>query len=248
MARIPQQIYRKTPKRLPEELKWSNYGLDFNPALLQYIHIPHHASITFTVEDFYVEAWVRLNLGFATSTLVSKTKYGVDGWYIQIKNTGQINFVQMEPAAKVTNTPAGAVIGGTWHHLFLGRNSGTGYLYVNGVQRANVQPALGNIITNTRNMNIARYEDLGIEYFDGNIDEFEIVPTGITRELANLSFYRGYARRGTDSRLLLRMEDRVGLTAVDDSGYGNDGALLPIISPPTWIDVQKYQLLSEAGV
>jgi len=248
MARTPQQIYRKTPKRLPEELKWSNYGLDFNPALLQYLHIPHHASITFTNEDFYVEAWVKLNAGFPNATLVSKTKYGTDGWYIIIYAAGRVLYVQMEPGAVITETSATAVTAGRWHHLFVGKTGGRGYIYVNGIDRTTVQPALGNIIVNARNMNIGRYEDLANQHFDGMIDEFGITVGVMTANLARRSFYRGYARREADSRLLLRMEDRAGLTAVDDSGYGNNGSLLPVLTPPTWIDVQKYQLLAEAGV
>lgn len=58
---------------------------------------------------------------------------------------------------------------------------------------------------------------------------------------------RSYLPRMTGQVLRMRMEEGQGLTTRDESGQGNNGTLLPVVDPPAWVRVAKYEQLMESG-
>lgn len=242
MARIPQQTYRMHP-RLPEELRWSNYALQFGGG--SYVLVPHAASLA-TPNAAAAELWMKL-LGVPVDVQDIFTKRTTTNKILIRRAVTNLitGFLWTGAGAVTVSTPAALTVG-RFYHILLQWDGADVSLYVNNVYIGG-GPLGGNMTVDDNSIHLGSSHVITYQ-FNGVINEVRHLPVALNAEERRRTFQRGYARRELNARLVLRMEDRVGLTAVDDSGYGNNGSLLPVLTPPTWINVQKYQLLSEARV
>jgi len=246
--RIPQRFYDHLPRRLPKEGRLSNHAIVFDSTLNNRVDCGFAASLNVTV-PFFVETWIYpfdSGEGGFGRIVDKRTSFSC---YMNGAGVEDLKFRIWELAAtKDAPSAGGAVSYNRWHHIVGGWDNVIGrvVVYVDTVRflgplmaAIDGAPATGFTIGNY---------DIASRGFNGFIDEVRLVPVAPTQALVNESYYRGIAKRELDARLVVRMEQGAGLTAHDESGYGNNGALLPVATPPAWVDVTKYELLSETGV
>jgi len=255
--RTPISVYRKVPRRMPLEVKWSNYCLFFdNPygdVKKQHIRVPHSDSLNVT--SVTLEAWFKAldmpsDLPYVWNVIIIK-----DNQYALFFNNDLQRFF------------GGVRIGGTWywsdgggypftpdgrwHHICFTYTSGDMALYLDGVRVRYRTDVTGDIDTTTNPLFIGGVYEAGeydLHYWNGWLDELRVLPVALTQQRVLESFHRGYARRELDARLVMRLEEGVGLTAYDKSGYGNNGSLGLAGDPPKWTPVALYELLAEADL
>jgi len=243
VTRIPDKIYSRLPKRLPDKLKFSNYCLQFTDS--GYVEVANDPSINIETGSFFVEAWIWLD---PTATNSEPRIAGkVDGSYsinfaVNRNNLYVKNYTYDGTTARIVQTPNNVITPRRWHHVVLNCSPTQQSIYVDGELKAG--PTSRHAVTNTEVLCIGARTAIHA-FWKGFIDEFRYGPVELTPHQIRESFRRGYARRELDCRVVLRMEEGLGLTAYDLSGYGNHGSLLPADNPPLWRKVAKYELLAE---
>lgn len=244
MARIPEQVYRRLPRRLPQEWKWSNRALRFTG--VNYVRVPYNASLNLSL-PFTLSIWVRRRTGFvAVGTLLQKFEN-----YHMRTDVGALIFIYFDGGAW-RGWVSGIILPeeiGT-HVASIWRPSGPNTeieAFINGVSVGSAI-VTGQPVTTVRDVEMGATGFLLTEYFQGDLDEPQIIDAELTPAEVLAITLRGYARVIPSTVLNLRFEEGVGLVAHDDSPFGNDGDLLPVVNPPLWINVQQFQLLAEAGV
>ncbi|MBA7492759.1 hypothetical protein ES702_03309 [subsurface metagenome] len=248
MSRIPVQTYERTPQRLPLETVlnepigvFSNYCLDFDGGVNnQYIRTP----VINLAAPYTIVQWVR-NRSFPAiiapgvwSKATTQLRFGTAiGGFLRLRGTDGTEY------PSIFNIPLN-----TWSFIGVRANSSTDFDFIrNGVVLDNFVVPIGTIEEALNQFEIGR-DAWWPSYHDGFIDEFQLIAGVVTDADLREIFARGYARRVAGSIVNLRMEESAGLMAFDDSGLGNNGDLIPALTPPTWTDVAKYELLAEAGV
>lgn len=93
---------------------------------------------------------------------------------------------------------------------------------------------------------IFRVSAESVYYLDGLVPLLRIYDCALVQDEIewNLFNYHNPVRPG-NLALWLPMEEGAGLTAFDHSGHGNDGALLPALTPPVWDRVKQWELRAE---
>lgn len=230
MTRIPDQIYIRRPKRLPDELKFSNYALLFDGAT-QYVQVPACLVAASGAVEFwlYPLSWAALDRPFSDT-----------GSYIFFQWSSAVNFRFFIYDGANKYTPVVAVNEVRWYHIIGCWDSSNVQLYVDGAFIGQTAAGAISVVTNA----LVIGGGIATRYPNVLIDEFRILPICPTPSQARESFRRGYARWELDARCVLRIEEASGLTALDESGYGNNGSLLPALTPPTWERIAKYELLA----
>lgn len=236
--RIPTAIHTKVPRRLPKECRFSNYAINVD-GIQNYVEVTHSASINLTI-NFSVEFWFNSTVvPVGGQYFVSKgahwlTRTSVAPGYPVVDFTCQIFGVGWRTLLGIANIG----VPGVWHHVVCTYDGINMIIYVDGVLDNSV-PQGGATVSDVLSLLIGRF-------INGRFDEVRVLPLALSADQVRESLHRGYARRELDARLVLRIEEGSGLTAYDSSGYGNNGSLLPALTPPTWTRVKKLELLADA--
>lgn len=131
-----------------------------------------------------------------------------------------------------------------WIYITFRHDGITGEILINGVSRGTLVQGLVSAVTNLFIASVTGigsfpYADLdGATFYNRWLSDEEI-----RYDMLN---YHSPIRNGL--QMWLPFEEGQGLTAVDLSGTGNDGSLLPVIDPPPWIRVRKHELRAEARI
>lgn len=241
---IPRGAYKQQPKLMPRSLGFERYALGFN-GLDNSIEVPDSASIRnlyrspFTIEVF-AKKTVLLPGG---ETLVGW------GWGVRINLDGAL-FQWRGLLAGVWTTFAS--ITGGWiqdlgqHHWVL-KWDGLAYTFC---RDGNALPttSIGNVSdASVASLLIGAFTVPGTQVFNGLISLVRIYKD-YALSLEEVRWNRlNYHNpvRPDKLALWLPMEEGSGLVAADHSGLGNNGALLPALTPPTWEQVRQYELRAE---
>lgn len=244
MTRIPDKISSRLPNRLPDELRFSNYCLELN-GVSQYVDIPINAGLHLHAGSFTCEIWFSHDTTVSASTeimVIHSDPY----MFMRLANLITTQHGQIyNGVAVVTLFPNYILYDNLFHQMVLVRDTvaGRARLYVDGALHYNKADALGDLGATT-------YLRLGFNsswaWWRGLFNEFRLLQgVAFTGAQVQESFQRGYARRQVGTQVVLRLNENFGLVAEDESGFGNNGDLLPAPTPPTWRPVAKYQLLAE---
>ena len=134
-----------------------------------YLSIDSHADFGFGTGNWTVECWYYLDSSFASANKYL-FDFGSNGLRIQLYN-GTIYLITSSNEQATTTADGTAT--GQWHHIAATRNSGSVYLYLNGVQRASVSTSMNMSATALR---IGAYGSDNSNYtFDGKISNFRVV-------------------------------------------------------------------------
>ena len=201
--------------------QWGSVSaLDFDGET--YVVVPSDPSITFTAGDFSILFRAKLTYG-EFNTIICKGSWNVDGWYLEQSATNGLRFYTCQAAAsQATLTASNAFSNDAWFHCAIVRGGATVYIYVNGVDVTDTQPAVTNPVTNVRSLYIGRYESAGNET-DGIIDEVKIYSRALTQ--ANvLSDYNG-THSAVNLEAYWDFDEGYGSTATDESANTNNGTI-----------------------
>lgn len=245
MAQLPTAVYRRLPSRKPLEKVFSNYCLDFVDG---YVNCGSDPSLDFSTGTLYMwttsRDWVAAgsrwladrNMGIPSSF----QSWMAANWLIAgFCDDGGVNRRAIYDASGLTPN--------LWYLILWTWDFTSGVeLFINNVSVATYAGAWVATLTGF-NLVIGARSD-GVEFWNGKIDEIGMIDRVLSAQERREVFLRGYARRLLGSRLNLRLEEGSGLTALDDSGYANNGTLMPVATPPVWTRVAKYELLAESGV
>lgn len=149
-----------------------------------YIGASASSDWAFGTGDFTVELFARFYSHTKTMTLAGNyVSGGVHGWSFQRRSdTNTIRFGYGDTALiDVSWTPTD----GVWYHLAVCRAGTSLRIFVDGTQIGSTVTN-GTDISNTSGLNIGRLAGLGIQYFNGHVDEARITK-GVARYTANFT-------------------------------------------------------------
>jgi len=245
---IPRGAYRQLPKGNPRSLGFERYVLGFDPTIPNYGEIPAGATqLNFTSEDFSIIIRVKFDDVSINPQLFSRGAINVDGYYIHIQVNGRFYFITSQLAAfQMTYSASGTCIDDTWYTLGVSRDGAAVKLYRDGVALPVTAGAHINPATSTRTAKIGIDDNLVQHSLNGKIAFLMAYGIALTADEMrwNVLNYHNPVRRDKLA-LWLPMEEGAGLTLIDHSGYGTNGALLPAPTPPTWERVKQYELRAE---
>lgn len=242
---IPRGAYRQLPKLLPRSLGFERYALSFKHTLSQYVDCGNDPSLDLLAAisiEFFVK-FSQLNL---TQCIISKHIF-TEAWDINLWVSNQANIRVRIGGVLKEITPAAAIwtpLLNTLYHWVITYNGALLALYIDGVLVGSIAAA-GNIGLTATSVQIGRWGTVG-SYLAGLIPLVRIYDCGLTQSEVrwNRLNYHNPVHPG-NIVLWLPMEEGAGLTVIDRSGHGNNGALLPALTPPTWEQVRQYELRAE---
>jgi len=180
------------------------------------------------------EAWVFVSSSAPASNL-SILDYGLNA--VGSRNTflvsgsRSLSFISGGTNANI-GTPANSVPVNQWAHVAFVLNSGTGYLYVNGVQVGTGSLTTVNTPSNNGNVRIGQRVPGGTIPFNGSIDEVRIWDVARTPAEIQASMNAELCGQHANLQLYLKLNEgtagamNTGITtATDDSGNGFNGTL-----------------------
>jgi len=249
---LPLSIYKRLPKQLPTSLGFSRWALSFDGAA-NYVDCGADPSLDIT-DELTAGAWVRprtLHAGYLMNRFYGYWEAGVfypNGWHFMLLSDGrfEVRFGDGSPWGFVWT--GGSYSPDKLYYVVLVIKSGQYMRFlVNGDLIAEVDTTV-LLGVPAYNLMIGRYSAAAAYYLDG-IMPLAYLYNRILRldEIRyNMLNYHSPVRGGLV--LWLDIEEGAGLTAYDESGYGNHGSLLPVTNPPTWIRNEMWELRTEVGL
>jgi len=251
---LPPALYPLVPKHEIKEVRHSTHCLRFN-GLTSRVDCGNPVVFNPTTQSISVECWIMFWAKGQHMGLIDKgTALGVAASFaynlVYALGTG-VRF-DVSDGVNVSRAiiPDASIPLFRWIHV-LGTYDQTDlrsriYLHGNHIDTA-AAALVGNINV------VADTLEVGGDTFAGRYSQAYITEARMLNVLPSLQEIRSTARRGyakpiPGTVLNLRMKEGVSLTAFDTSGLGNDGTLLPALTPPIWTGVAEGELLAEAGV
>lgn len=243
---IPRGAYRQLPRQQPRSLAFERYALGFN-GINNYVSVPAAATeLDFTTENFTFEIILKWNSGAGRVYLVDRGVPNVDGYYFRINADGTLVAATSSPVFNWTATTPGDVPDQKWCKIDIVRSGADINFLKNAVVLVRTTVGVhADPLTANRTFEIGRLRT-GLNYFKDCMALFRAYNIALTPDELrwNLLNYHNPVRPG-NLVLWLPMEEGTGLVATDHSGLGNNGALLPALTPPTWERVRQYELRAE---
>lgn len=246
---LPASVYARLPRRMPLSLGFSKYALLFN-GVNQYVEAVNDLTLDMGATDsFTMSSWIKT--GVTIGTHIIGGKY-YNGYRYEVRTPGVLAGVLYDGTLGSTIVGGIVVADNRFHYVSLVRDKSVDRL------RLYVDRALDNDIADgTGNLSNALPFDIGIvdsrkaqpEYFNGVVDGFLLYKgqaLTLEQHIYNMLNYHTPIRTGLV--LWLPLEEGTGLTAYDKSGEGNDGSLMPAVTPPVWTRVKKWELRAEGGL
>ncbi|RLJ02966.1 MAG: hypothetical protein DRP11_02130 [Candidatus Aenigmatarchaeota archaeon] len=158
-----------------------------------YVEVAHDSSLAFTSEDFTLTAWIYPTIVSGDQEIITKGRYEEDGYYFVLDTNGRLWLQINQNLAHQSTYSYADISANNWYFVCAIRNGTLGYIYINGVDRTEVQENITNPTTNTRTLKIGRY-DSEMNYFHGIIDEVRIYSRVLTQLEINLLYNTGVLR------------------------------------------------------
>jgi hypothetical protein len=194
---------------------------NFNGAS-SYVNIPFSSALD-SGNQYTVSAWIKTAYSGPVSQLIySAWASGPHGYQLYVYGgTGYATIWSGKPLSIISNT---IVNDGTWHNVMgVFSSSGTGYIYVDGVQVGS--GAISNI-ANTGNSEIG--EELSDSYFNGQIADVQVYNTAFSSSQAQQLYLGGMSGAPISGAGLVGWWPLNGNTN-DYSGNGDNGTATNVI-------------------
>jgi len=180
------------------------YGIEFD-GTNDYINVSDDDSLTFTDEDFSIEAWIK-TVGSSKSpqTIVAKRNAGAHEYQLLIQN-GKIQSGIATSGGSYDGCKGVQVIeNNTWYHIAFTADGSTMRNYIDGVldNSTSITKSMSNTASSLIIGSMEGY--IGSRDFNGTIDEVAIWNTALSGS---------------------QIKRHAGTNASDSSGQGNDGNL-----------------------
>lgn len=180
--------------------------------------------------DFTLEVWVKPNTPTDYRPIISKnTSNGSGNEYaefnLQVQNNGNLNFFMSNGSTYALDLNGGILIPGQWYHVAVTVSGLTGKMYLNGEETSN-NSFSGSRIYNNLPVEIGKYNNGSIQFFDGELDEVRIWNVARTEAQIKNSMVKNLRGDTPNLVTLYHMDEPNGTTnAYDASPYNNSGSL-----------------------
>ncbi len=241
---IPQGAYRQMPKLMPRSLGFERYALGFDGVD---DHVGFGAGINLN-DQITVEALVKpvVTSGDALNSILAdgdvSIRFDIDQTIpsrVLFYLIGVRNWV----IADMINW-----FDGNFHHIVgtYDKNAGANNMKVYGDVETMVQrTAVGGLTNIPPQLRVGGWRTWANRY-KGLIGFIRIYTLALSQGEVRWNRLNYHNPVRPDKLVLwLPMEEGAGLTTHDKSGFGNNGALLPALSPPTWERVKQYELRAQ---
>lgn len=230
---VPRGAYRQLPRQRPRSLGFERYTLDFDGVSNYVTHgVAQPASGTF-------EAWASFDILSSdkgvSQSIISPLFLNAGSDKITVYGTDWRSFLASTP-----------IISTFYHYVMTWTDKTdvtTSKLFINAIEKAVSAVGSGAFL-------IWNYLGAGspTAYFmDGKIAQVRIYGDYVLDPDEVRWNHLNYHNPVHPEKLILwlPMEEGAGLTVYDKSGLGNNGDLLPALTPPTWERVKQYELRAE---
>ena len=139
----------------------------------------------FTSSPFSFSYWINLST-FTTDAsnqgpvAIYKGNYNTNGYYNQITSDGSVSFATNQSGSvQVSNTAAGALSLGTWHHIAITRTGPSVRIYVDGVDATASAGNHADPVSSNDHFYLGSYPPIPI-HMNGSMDEVGVWNTNLT--------------------------------------------------------------------
>jgi hypothetical protein len=232
---------------MPLSIGFSKYGLSFD-GLTNFVRVPTSLSLAGITSQVTISCFVKLNNLGSVTFVRTPSDLPPIGFGIDAGGGGSLRgFIYDLGVPQIVSTAWTPPLN-VWQHVCL-RYEGTRIsTFLNGTEYAGLN-YVGSIDSSVGGINIGASNSTGINnLLNGSINEVLIYKLGLTDDSIrrNMMEYHNPIKSGLV--MWLRFEENTGLTAYDLSGNGNNGSLLPVLSPPTWSKNKKWEIRSQVGI
>lgn len=148
-------------------------AFDFTAASTEFVDFDDINDLDFGSTAFSINFWIYPHALNSNYSFLNKGLWNTSGWYLGTENTGFLDFVWYDTAARRVQTTAGDIGTGAWYMVTITRAGTVLEIYVNGVKCTKTADAnVGTIASNDLHFELGRYP--GVAYYDGLADELAI--------------------------------------------------------------------------
>ena len=245
---VPQALYKSLPKRRPLSLGFDRYALHFD-GLEDLVEVPHTISLN-TPNELTIGLLFKMDIVGVAYRLISKGRYD-SGWDCAMSADSRLTIPYWNGLVW-DNVISNLInwVAGRWYFIYITLDAvnTTAHFYQNlndiGVFDPPALVSIGNtaspvrIGTNTLNSNFLDGSVALAVMYNRILSNWEV--------RRNIMDYHNPLREGLV--LWLPLEEGSGLTAYDQSGQGNNGDLLPALTPPVWESLRKWEPRTEVDL
>jgi len=171
--------------------------------------------------DFTLESWV-MKKGSMTGSfggIVTKQVSGGNGYGLVVDNSNRLAMITFSSGAYAYTVANSAMTNNIWYHVVGIRQSGTNYLYINGVKQTDQDTTAFTNATGTNCSHGRFYSGTSTYYFNGLIDQTRIYNYARTPAQIAWDYNRGKPVGHW------KMDECQGGNINDSSGNGNTGTV-----------------------
>ena len=209
------------------------FCLDFNSANPDHVVIPAgFTQLDFTTEDFSLIMRVNLDAFAAVRQLFCRGLANNDGYYWEVRATGEMRFATNQLAAgQVSDSAVGDIVAGSWYTLGISRVGASVRLYRDGLDVTTVVGVHIDPLTCGRTAKIGIWDNLVANPYDGRIEFLRIFGDPALIASEHLAWHRALKVSEPNGRQLnfvkLNADFEVGTGAVlpDKSKYLSHGTI-----------------------
>ena len=239
---IPTKVYPKLPRKLPASLGFSSYSLRFGGA--QYVDLGDKAVFDFGTGDWVIMGYGLFELG-GEGFLCGKFWASWHGYYIGIRSlaAGSRLAVLVGDGGAGTFFMTDNVYNPNQYHAFAyGRLAGNIFIQTAKERKEEAYTA-GAVASPGKRFMMGRRDNVDSpNWLTGNVPLLMVYNTGLSPQQIEYNFLN-YDNPIRDGLVCwLPMEEGVGETVFDKSGFGNHGTLLPAGAGPTWERLRQWEL------
>ena len=243
---VPRAAYRQQPRGNPRSLGFERYALGFNGI----DNLVDCGIDIFTEADFVNGISLEVLVYILSLDAVTQALIGMEDRPTLYISGGDdlVKFFNYDGAIH-TAIGDGAVVTDTWYHIIGTQGAGVAgvmTLFINKVAQAITDiSGVGTIDAVNRPTTLGRAAASASSYLHSYIALARIYNRALAADEVrwNKLNYHNPIRNGLV--LWLPMEEGAGLIVYDKSGFGNNGSLLPALTPPTWERVRQWELRAE---
>jgi hypothetical protein len=144
-----------------------------------YVAVPHDTSLNFGTGPFTISVWVNYTDGNGDADILRKgcTTTAVSNYKLELVNNYISGVFNEQGKSNSVVTTSGTYSDGNWHFVVLLRDGTNIYLYVDGVLQASAGGATHDFsdAKNTAKLSIGSKDTLVEDFFEGTIDEVELI-------------------------------------------------------------------------
>jgi len=146
-----------------------------------YVAIPHDPSLNFGTGDFSIELWVKSSMPDGVNArLIGKYPSAYPSWFIIRRSTNVLEFTTRDQENDQITVTTPFSFDGVWHHIVAVKSAKTGYLYVDGMEKAASTNIDYDSADNTKSVLIAQFNNT--DFLEGLISEVRIYARALSAD------------------------------------------------------------------